>query len=74
MIEAVVFDLDGVLIASEEVWDAVRERYVRERGGRYDADVQRAMMGMSAPEWSRFLHQDAEGRTSRRRSIATSSS
>jgi len=59
MIEAVVFDLDGVLIASEEVWDAVRERYVRERGGRYDADVQRAMMGMSAPEWSRFLHQDA---------------
>ena len=59
MIQAVVFDLDGVLIASEEVWDAVRERYVRERGGRYDADVQRAMMGMSAPEWSRFLHEDA---------------
>ena len=73
MIEAVVFDLDGVLIASEEVWDAVRERYVRERGGRYDADVQRAMMGMSAPEWSRFLHEDA-GVTSLRRSIATSSS
>jgi HAD superfamily hydrolase (TIGR01509 family) len=41
------------------VWDAVRERYVRKRGGRYDADVQRAMMGMSAPEWSRFLHEDA---------------
>lgn len=59
MIQAVVFDLDGVLIASEEVWDAVRERYVRERGGRYDSDVQRAMMGMSAPEWSRFLHEDA---------------
>jgi HAD superfamily hydrolase (TIGR01509 family) len=59
VIQAVVFDLDGVLIASEEVWDAVRERYVRERGGRYDADVQRAMMGMSAPEWSRFLHEDA---------------
>jgi HAD superfamily hydrolase (TIGR01509 family) len=59
VIEAVVFDLDGVLIASEEVWDAVRERYVRERGGRYHAEVQRAMMGMSAPEWSRFLHEDA---------------
>ncbi|HKS78026.1 MAG TPA: HAD family phosphatase [Gaiellaceae bacterium] len=59
MIQAVVFDLDGVLIASEEVWDAVRERYVRERGGRYDSDVQRAMMGMSAPEWSKFLHEDA---------------
>ena len=53
VIEAVVFDLDGVLLQSEEVWDAVRERYVRERGGRYDEEVQRAMMGMSAPEWSR---------------------
>ena len=59
MIAAVVFDLDGVLLQSEEVWDAVRERYVRERGGRYDEEVQRAMMGMSAPEWSRFLHEDA---------------
>ena len=59
MIEAVVFDLDGVLLASEEVWDAVRERYVRERGGRYDGEVQRAMMGMSSPEWSRYLHDEA---------------
>jgi len=57
--EAVVFDLDGVLLQSEEVWDAVRERYVREAGGRYDEEVQRAMMGMSAPEWSRYLHEEA---------------
>lgn len=59
MIDAVVFDLDGVLLASEEVWDSVRERYVRERGGRYDEEVQRAMMGMSAPEWSTYLHEEA---------------
>jgi beta-phosphoglucomutase-like phosphatase (HAD superfamily) len=51
VIEAVVFDLDGLLIQSEEVWDAVRETYVRERGGRYDAEIQRAMMGMSSTEW-----------------------
>jgi HAD superfamily hydrolase (TIGR01509 family) len=57
--EAVVFDLDGVLIASEEVWDTVREAYVRERGGRYDAEVQRALMGMSSVEWSRYLHEQA---------------
>jgi HAD superfamily hydrolase (TIGR01509 family) len=56
VIDAVIFDLDGVLLASEEVWDAVRERYVPERGGRYDAEVQRAMMGMSSVEWSRYLH------------------
>jgi len=58
VIEAVVFDLDGVLIQTEELWDEVRERYVRERGGRYDAAAQRAMMGMSSLEWSRFIHDD----------------
>ena len=59
MIEAVIFDLDGVLLESEEVWDTVREAFVRERGGRYDAEVQRAMMGMSSVEWSRYLHEVA---------------
>jgi HAD superfamily hydrolase (TIGR01509 family) len=57
-VEAVIFDLDGVLIQTEEVWDDVREQFVRERGGRYDADAQRAMMGMSSTEWSRFIHED----------------
>jgi HAD superfamily hydrolase (TIGR01509 family) len=55
VIEAVVFDLDGVILQTEEVWDEVRGRYVVERGGRYDEAAQRAMMGMSAPEWSRYL-------------------
>ena len=59
MIEAVVFDLDGVLIESEEIWDTVRERYVRQHGGRYDDEIQRAMMGMSSTEWSRYLHETA---------------
>jgi HAD superfamily hydrolase (TIGR01509 family) len=58
MIEAVVFDLDGVLLHTEELWDEVRERFVRERGGRYDAAAQRAMMGMSSLEWSRFIHDE----------------
>ena len=59
MIEAVIFDLDGVLLESEEVWNAVRDAFVRERGGRYDAEMQRAIMGMSSPEWSRYLHEVA---------------
>ena len=33
-IEAVIFDLDGVPVDSEHVWDEVREELARERGGR----------------------------------------
>ena len=57
MIEAVVFDLDGVLLDSEQVWDEVREELARERGGRWHEQAQRDMMGMSSPEWSRYMHQ-----------------
>ena len=55
-VEAVIFDLDGVLIDSEQVWDEVREQLVHERGGRWHAGAQADMMGMSSTEWSRYLH------------------
>jgi len=58
MIEAVIFDLDGVLIDSERVWASAREQLVRERGGTWHSDAVRAMMGMSSPEWSRYMHQE----------------
>ena len=56
MIECVIFDLDGVIVDSEQVWDDVREELVRERGGRWHEGAQAAMMGMSSPEWSRYMH------------------
>jgi HAD superfamily hydrolase (TIGR01509 family) len=55
VIEAVVFDLDGVIVDSEQVWVEVREQYVRGLGLAYPAEATRAMMGMSSPEWSRYL-------------------
>jgi HAD superfamily hydrolase (TIGR01509 family) len=58
VIEAVVFDLDGVVVDSEQVWDDVREQLVRERGGRWTETAQADMMGMSSPEWSRYLHEE----------------
>ena len=56
MTAAVVFDLDGVLVDSEQVWDGVREELAKERGGRWHPGAQRDMMGMSSPEWSRYMH------------------
>lgn len=58
MIEAVVFDLDGVLLDSEQIWDEVREQLARERGGRWHDNAQRAMMGMSSTEWSQYMHDE----------------
>ncbi len=55
-VAAVVFDLDGVLVDSEHVWDEVREELARERGGRWHARAQADMMGMSSIEWSRYMH------------------
>jgi len=53
-----VFDLDGVLLDSEHVWDEVREELTRERGGRWHEGAQRQMMGMSSLEWSRYMHDE----------------
>jgi HAD superfamily hydrolase (TIGR01509 family) len=55
-IEAVIFDLDGVLIDSETVWAEVRREFAVAHGGRCGPDTQRKMMGMSSPEWAAFMH------------------
>jgi HAD superfamily hydrolase (TIGR01509 family) len=55
-VQAVVFDLDGVIVDSEHVWDEIREELARERGGRWHERAQRDMMGMSSVEWSRYMH------------------
>ena len=56
MIEAVIFDLDGVILDTEELWNEVREQLARERGGGWSEGAQSDMMGMSSIEWSRYMH------------------
>jgi HAD superfamily hydrolase (TIGR01509 family) len=55
MPSAVVFDLDGVLVDSEEIWNDARRELVEQAGGTWRGDAQRTMMGMSSAEWSRYV-------------------
>ena len=56
-IEAVVFDMDGVLVDSEVIWDEARRALALERGFAWPESAQQDMMGMSSPEWSRYMHE-----------------
>lgn len=58
MVDAVVFDLDGVLIESEAIWNEAKRALVEDRGGRWRPEAARAMMGMSSPEWAAYLRDE----------------
>jgi HAD superfamily hydrolase (TIGR01509 family) len=55
VIEAVIFDMDGVLVDSEHLWDEARRAVVSRTGGHWLPEATPAMMGMSSPEWSIYL-------------------
>ena len=57
-IRVVIFDLDGVLVDSEEVWDAARRQLTEDSGGRWSEMAMQDMMGMSSTEWSRYMHEE----------------
>jgi HAD superfamily hydrolase (TIGR01509 family) len=58
MIKAIVFDLDGILVQSEELWDAARRELAQSHGIDWPEDATDAMMGMSSKEWSKYVHDE----------------
>ena len=60
MIEAVIFDLDGVLLDSESAWLEVKREFTEETGGHWKESAQWDMLGMSSIEWSRYMHDELQ--------------
>jgi len=54
-VTGVVFDMDGVLVDSEQVWDQARRDVVAAHGGTWKDSATRDMLGMSSQEWSRYV-------------------
>ena len=57
-VQAVIFDLDGVLLESEQLWNEAKRTVVDAAGGSWQDDAPRDMMGMSAPEWTAYLRDE----------------
>ena len=55
---AVIFDLDGVLVDSERLWNDAKEAFTRAAGGRWRDDAPHAMIGMSSPQWSAYIRDE----------------
>jgi HAD superfamily hydrolase (TIGR01509 family) len=58
MQQFVIFDLDGTLIESEQIWEAVRRDFAIEHGGTWRDDAQTTMIGMRSNEWAQYIHDD----------------
>ena len=56
--EWVIFDLDGTLVESEQIWRDVRRDFVIKHGGRWHDGAQATMIGMRTAEWARYIHDD----------------
>ncbi len=54
-VRAVLFDMDGVVVDSEPVWNRTRTELAAERGLAWTEDMQRACMGRATVEWAEVM-------------------
>ena len=55
MLRGVVFDMDGVIVDSEHLWDQSWAAFAARHERTWSAADSRALQGMSVPEWSAAL-------------------
>jgi beta-phosphoglucomutase-like phosphatase (HAD superfamily) len=53
---SVIFDLDGTLVETEQIWRDVRRQFVTTHGGRWNDAAAAAMIGMRTSEWADYIH------------------
>lgn len=58
-IETVIFDLDGIILETEEVWNAVRRDFARAHGGRWGEHDQPAVMGANSMQWAAYMRESS---------------
>lgn len=55
MIEAVIFDMDGLLVDSEPVWDKARQGMAETVGKEWTKEDHQAVMGVSTQAWAEYM-------------------
>jgi len=59
-IDTVVFDMDGVIFDTEQVWHAVRRDFALANGGHWTEADQMAVMGDNSRQWSLYMREECE--------------
>lgn len=54
-IDTVIFDLDGVLIETEQEWNEVRKEFAARHGGHWSQHDQPALMGANSMQWAEYM-------------------
>ena len=55
MIKAIIFDMDGLLVDSEPMWDRARAEMAAQAGYDWTSDDHKAVMGISTEDWTIYM-------------------